>query len=418
MIDSLNKFRGNENHVSNVNLRIGYAEEGFSINWEDTDQVFQALYSINCGLMLKALFELTKEPESIDLFAGCIPNLINAMINFSNHEIEYYSDLANRIIVNIFVVHKDEPLYHGKSCAYQYLNDLIQNPDGIDFLLVILAKIFARSLAVKSYIVTLPIFQQIINLENMNEEQLNNYVSILSNLFYEDYIIPNDFYYVIIRKLMNILISNESNIIRNKCLKAFKLSTQDGSRTSSFISSNYIEVLLNLFPTLDQEGQGTVLIIISHCYACNIPSLLENVRQKTPLPFFMQFLENEDLQADTLISITNCFQNDTQTIFDAFNQEFIQNIINLLHSSSFALKKRILYCLSITLPVITVEMQQIFETEEFIDELQDLLCSDDKEVIENIFPFIQIYKEKSNSGLIDENLVEDLILVFDELYDS
>ena len=97
-------------------------------------------------------------------------------------------------------------------------------------------------------------------------------------------------------------------------------------------------------------------------------------------------------------SIINCFRNVPETISIAYENGVILHILNNISEYDFDSKKMGIRLLYIAAKESNIERFKVFESEEFIEILNDLLESNDREANNYINDFVELYAERSEEN--------------------
>lgn len=252
---------------------------------------------------------------------------------------------------------------------------------------------------------------QILSLEN-----LKYYASTLKYLLSDSQVMPGDKLSRIVKKIFEILDFCSDENVQNDCTQSLNYFTSDINRTSSFITSKYVQKLLNLFPNTNPISKGHILVIFSNCYGCPISSLQHSIKELIPLSSFSSFLEDESdiVRLNTIIALFNCFQNDEMTISEAYESGILEKLFSLIQIENFSTTKQIVRCLLIAAQSATSEIFKMFENQNFIEYLGELLTNGDDYLVDIVKSFAILYKERKESGYqFDENLIDYLELFID-----
>ena len=395
-----------------------YGPDEIVINWNDPQTVFQAFESDYFDIILQGLFDFSNDINNLDVFINYIPQLIDYLLIFSENQQHYVQDYAKHILVKLFYAHDDSDMTDFRKAAYDYLFSLSQNLNTDIKFYMLLSKLFEQSLAIKQYISLNPLLETIIdtNPQILSLENLKYYASTLKYLLSDSQVMPGDKLSRIVKKIFEILDFCSDENVQNDCTQSLNYFTSDINRTSSFITSKYVQKLLNLFPNTNPISKGHILVIFSNCYGCPISSLQHSIKELIPLSSFSSFLEDESdiVRLNTIIALFNCFQNDEMTISEAYESGILEKLFSLIQIENFSTTKQIVRCLLIAAQSATSEIFKMFENQNFIEYLGELLTNGDDYLVDIVKSFAILYKERKESGYqFDENLIDYLELFID-----
>ena len=373
------------------------------IDLENIESVIHELNSQNPISFLNYLFEYSKDPENCEIFNEYIPQLIEILNQLSYNNNETVKDLSSRVLVNFFSVYPNDPQTAFKQNLYAFFFDLVKNSETMPLFLSVLFVVISRSIAVKRNMISAQIFDIFIPIQpdSIDESLLLIYAKIISSFLSLDTDIDSKIRVDLLDKVKTMILQFPDNEeLINECLGTIDRITTDVSFTPSFISSELFTVLLEHYSEFCDQGKIHLLSTFSHCYGCTVPLLQQKTLEMIPFTIFCNELENENPshELNAIISIINCFRNVSETISIAYENGVILHLLNNISQYDFDSKKLAFRALYIAAQAANIEQFHVFESEEFIEIIKELLDPNDREANHYVSDFVELYIERSDEN--------------------
>ena len=370
---------------------------------ENIESVFHELSTKNPNSFLSYLFEYTKDATNCEIFNDYIPQLLEKLNELTYNDNEIVQDFSIRILVNFFIIYQNDPETAFKHNLYSFFFSLVNNQDTLPLFLSVLMKIISRSIAVKRNMISANIFDIFLPIQpnSIDESLLLMYSKIISSFLSLDTEIDSKIRVELLDRVKFLILTfTQNEEVINECLGTIDRLTTDVSFTPSFISSELFQILFEHYSEFSDQGKIHLLSIFSHCYGCPVPLLQQKTLEIIPFSFFCDELNNKnpEIVLNSIISIINCFRNVPETISIAYENGVILHILNNISEYDFDSKKMAVRLLYIAAKESNVEQFKVFESEEFIEILNDLLESNDREANHYINDFVELYAERSEEN--------------------